>query len=117
MCPICKVAKEDIWHVLWSCTASVAVWQEGSRQVQKLALEESDGLGLFQQWRERLEDDELLVVLTAARLLWLRRNFMVFDRGFTPLAILMRQAQEAMAGYAETLAPACQNNQGEQQVI
>jgi hypothetical protein len=26
LCPICKVATEDIWNMIWSCSALVAVW-------------------------------------------------------------------------------------------
>ncbi len=53
--------------------------------MQKLSLQEDDGLGWFSQIRERLTGDDLIEAVIIARLLWLRRNACVF-RGevFTP---------------------------------
>jgi hypothetical protein len=48
LCPLCSSSTEDIWHALWSCPAAVAVWQDCPHRLQKLSLQESDGLRLFQ---------------------------------------------------------------------
>jgi hypothetical protein len=47
----------------------VAVWQEGKKLMQKLALLESDGMGFFKQLKERLDDDDFIFALTVARCL------------------------------------------------
>lgn len=60
------------------------VWQECTRKIQKLVLEEADGRGFMQQLMERLERDELEEALTMARLIWLKRNSFVFNKDFTP---------------------------------
>jgi hypothetical protein len=80
VCPLCSSSTEDTWHALWSCPAAVAVWQDCPRRLQKLSLQESDGLGLFLQLRDRLQDEELLLALTVAPHIWLRQNYVVFDR-------------------------------------
>jgi len=72
LCPVCSACSEDVWHVLWSCPASVAVCQEGPRSVQKLAMQESDGMGFVKQLRERLNEGDFIFSLIVARLVWLR---------------------------------------------
>lgn len=42
-CPICLVELETVVHCLLSCPSAVAVWQESSRCLQKLALSANDG--------------------------------------------------------------------------
>jgi hypothetical protein len=61
----------------------MAVWQEGSRRVQKLAIMVSDGLSLVQQLMEKLDEEEFILAITVAPLLWLRRNTHVFGGDFT----------------------------------
>jgi hypothetical protein len=63
--------------------------------LQKLALTESDGYGLFHQWWSRLDEEGLLLSLVVARYIWLRRNAFVFGSVFTPPKQVMCQAQEA----------------------
>jgi hypothetical protein len=79
MCPLYSTCIETSWHALWSCPAAVAVWQNCPRQIQKLSLSKSDGAGLFQQLRDRLEDEDLLLALTMVRLVWLRWNTFVLE--------------------------------------
>lgn len=47
-CHICLQETEDVFHILWSCKSSMAVWQECGKKIQKLALGEADGKGLLQ---------------------------------------------------------------------
>jgi hypothetical protein len=96
ICPICYSSPEDLWHTLWSCPAAVAVWQKGTRHLQKMGLTESDGNGVFHQWRSRLDEEGLLLSLAVARAIWLRRNAFVFDKVFTSPKQVMCQAQEAV---------------------
>jgi hypothetical protein len=36
--PICLQDSEDVFHILWSCKSSMAVWQKCGKKIQKLAL-------------------------------------------------------------------------------
>ncbi|XP_062167009.1 uncharacterized protein LOC133873305 [Alnus glutinosa] len=57
---------------------------ECSRRIQKLTYEETDGRGLLLFFFEKLDNEEVLEALTVAQMIWLRRNSMVFGRGFSP---------------------------------
>jgi len=46
VCPICLQESEDVFHILWSCKSSMAVWQE--RKFQKLAVGVGDGRCLLE---------------------------------------------------------------------
>jgi len=48
-------------------------------------------------WWKALEDEELLMTLTMARLIWLRRNDVVFGRVFSPPSNLV-QVADRMVG-------------------
>lgn len=62
-CSICSREQESIFHILWQCSSSMAIWQEGCKRVQKLSLEETDGRGFLQQLHLRLNGEELLETL------------------------------------------------------
>jgi hypothetical protein len=47
LCPVCSAETETTFHILWSFPSSIAVWQEGSRRVQKLSIMASDRMGLL----------------------------------------------------------------------
>jgi hypothetical protein len=72
LCPICCQENESIVHILWKCPASVAVWQEGSRRIQKLYLNEGDGMDFFSQLKEKLGEGDLTLALTVARRIRMR---------------------------------------------
>jgi hypothetical protein len=55
------------------------MWKENL----ELALEQTDGKGLVKFWWTKLEGEELLMALAVARLIWLRRNDVVFGRAFS----------------------------------
>jgi len=65
-CPLCLSNDETICHILWECPSSVAVWQECSRWIQKLALEPCEGMDLLQQFISKLDVEELVEVFTMA---------------------------------------------------
>jgi hypothetical protein len=90
---------------LWSCLSSVAVWQESRRRVQKLSLTESGGLGLLQQLLDKLEEEDFLEAVTVLRLIWLRRNTLVFEGSFTPPAILLGQAKIKHSEFVQAISP------------
>jgi ribonuclease HI len=42
-----------------------------------------------QQLLDKLEEDDFLEAMTVSRLIWMRRNTLVFEGSFTPPAILL----------------------------
>jgi hypothetical protein len=58
-CPLCLKEPETLSHILWQCLSSTAVWQECSRKIQKLAVEEIDGAGLLQILWTKLQGTKL----------------------------------------------------------
>lgn len=100
-CPFCLEHIETIFHVLWSCPSSVAVWQESLRIIQKLALMDLDGRGLLIQLWNKLEAVEFDEALTTLRLIWFRQNAYVFDRGFSPPSQLISEARMDLLGFKE----------------
>lgn len=79
LCPLCGSCPESIVHILWGCKSTTAMWMECSRKIQKLSFVASDGISLFTQLMGSLEDDELAKAICIARLIWLRRNTVLFE--------------------------------------
>jgi len=82
-CPFCLIHPETPSHLLWTCPSSVALWQESTRKIQKLTLEEDDSFGFIRELSEKLDVKSFGEVLITMWFLWLRRNSFVFDRGCT----------------------------------
>jgi hypothetical protein len=78
LCPLCGLCTESTGHAIWGCNSAKAVWMECSRKIQKLAIDEDDGLLLFWKLFDTLEEEDLLLVSCLARQIWLRRNSIVF---------------------------------------
>jgi hypothetical protein len=83
-CPFCLTHVESAFHALWSCPASVAVWQECGCSLQKMALVDCDGMQLNNLLKERLDRDEFILAMLVMRSIWFRRNVYVFQGKFTP---------------------------------
>jgi hypothetical protein len=79
LCPVCQMETESVGHILWSYRSSQAMWQGSTRRIHKLSIHESDGMLLLQQLKEKLEEDEFIVAIVVAQLIWLRRNSFVFE--------------------------------------
>jgi hypothetical protein len=90
--PICLQEFDDVFHILWSCKSSMAVWQECEKKFQKLAVGLGDGHYLLEFLMLKLEGEELLFALVLSRLIWLRRNDVVFGRHFTAPGRLVKEA-------------------------
>jgi hypothetical protein len=83
LCPICKQEGELVEHILWTCELARDVWVECSSKLQKCATMEVTFARLFTELADRLDVDEMQMVGVVARLIWLRRNSVVFGGGFT----------------------------------
>jgi hypothetical protein len=99
LCSICTRLSETIFHILWSCPSSMAVWQEGSRGLQKLSLEEGDGREFVHQLWLKLSKEELVEALNIAQPIWMRRNNYIFNNQFSPPTMVTLQAKEMIEGF------------------
>jgi hypothetical protein len=52
---------------------------------------------------EKLEDNNFIEAVTLARLIWLRRNTLVFEGFFTPPSNLVGQAKNQVAEFAQAI--------------
>jgi hypothetical protein len=84
LCPICLLEPETSYHILWGCPSAVAVWQECSRRIQKLVVEEMEGIDYLQFYWNKLDGAVLLEALMVTRAIWLRRNKFIFQDCFDP---------------------------------
>lgn len=105
LCPICRTKTETICHILWRCPSSVAVWQDCSRKIQKLAIEAADGWDFVKELWARLQEDDFVEAMTVARLLWMRRNSFVFEGQFLPPSHLVIQAKQTLEFYGQAHSP------------
>jgi hypothetical protein len=100
-CPICLREPETVVHCLWSCPSAVAVWQEGSRRLRKLALSATDGQGLVSQLFDKLTKEEVVEAQVVARMIWLRRNTFVFEKKFSSPVSVMENSKQSLANFTE----------------
>jgi hypothetical protein len=101
LCPCYLREEENIYHILWSCPSSTAVWQECPRRVLKMALEPTDGLGLIEGWLKKLTGVEFIFALAVARQIWLRRNAYVFEDFFMPSMQVLQVAKSSLEAFEE----------------
>ena len=83
-CLICNLETETIGHSLWSCPTAKDVWMECPSRIQKSPSEEDDFSAIFIHLVERLQVDELQMLVFVAQQIWFRRNDVVFNGEFRP---------------------------------
>jgi hypothetical protein len=93
LCPICNLEVETLGHTLWTFNAAKDVWIECSSKIHKCTSEEEDFMRLVERLMAWLDEDQMHLVATVARQIWLRRNSVVFGGDFLDSASLMRRAQ------------------------
>ncbi|KAG2675064.1 hypothetical protein I3760_13G167000 [Carya illinoinensis] len=93
LCPVCKLHKESVMHVLWQCVASSDVWIESSARIQKWRISEDNFLDLIEKMAQILSKEEMEEVAMVMRSIWLRRNQLVFDNKFIPPRQLINLAR------------------------
>ena len=94
MCPICLTEKETVSHALWTCPSTRDVWSECNLKIQNCLSFDDDFINIFEVLHERLRTDELQLVAIIARLIWLRRNTVVFGGDLSAPAELIRHGEE-----------------------
>jgi ribonuclease HI len=93
------VLGESSAHVIWRCPASVAVWAECSRRIQKTIIPEGGFLTIFEHFSKRLGAEDLELVAIIAQKLWLRRNTVVHGGAFLNPICLIKCATEELEGF------------------
>lgn len=80
---------ESSAHVIWRCPASVAVWAECNRRIQKTVIPEGEFLSIFEHLSKQLGDEDLELVAVIAQKLWLRHNTVVYGGVFlNPICLI-----------------------------
>jgi hypothetical protein len=92
LCPICNLEIETLGHALWTCNVAKDVWIECSSKIHKCTSDEEDFIRLVERLMARLDENQMHLVATVARQIWLRRNSVVFEGDFLNPASLMRRA-------------------------
>jgi hypothetical protein len=94
LCPIRGLATETIDHNLWACPSAKDVWMECSPTVHKCSSDEIDFILIMEKLMERLDPDQMHLIVTVARQIWLRRNSIVFGGDMIAPSDLVRRARD-----------------------
>ena len=82
LCPLCKQEGESVEHILWTCESARDVWAKCNSKIQRCATMEVTFASLFTELTDRLDANEMQMVVVVTRLVWLRRNRVVFGGDF-----------------------------------
>jgi hypothetical protein len=93
-CPCCE-GEEDAFHALWLCPAAKDVWGCSSSCFQNFCYAGFTFQGLFAYCLERCTKDELELMATMARRIWLRRNAWIFEQRFEHPEVVFNEATKA----------------------
>jgi hypothetical protein len=99
LCLICSRTPETISHVLWNCPATRDVRLESPPRIQKCAIEEDSFLNIFSNLLEKFGEEDMQFIAITARLIWFRRNEVVFGGDFSTPAAIIRRAKEQMEAF------------------
>ena len=98
VCPICLAVPEMLSHAVWTCPSAQDVWVECKGKLQKSVCRDGDFTELLFQVGNGLDDDERHLMVTVARLIWLRRNKFIFEGIFQDPKTVVRMAREQVTG-------------------
>jgi ribonuclease HI len=99
LCPICGSEPESTSHILWNCPAAQDVWSECNGKLQKRKCGGDDFMELLESLRQCLNEEEMHLMVTVARQIWLRRNKMVFEGEFQSPSALVRLARDQVEAF------------------
>lgn len=69
------------------------VWVEVGSPVQKWPSGEVDLGQIWGKVVERFGEDEVVLIATVMRNIWLRRNYLIFKKGFSSPGIILRKTK------------------------
>ncbi|XP_042980012.1 uncharacterized protein LOC122310200 [Carya illinoinensis] len=97
LCPICLTKEETVSHALWSCKSAQDVWYLGSKQLQKMSSFAESFRELLESMLDKFPSEVLCEMAVTAKLLWHRRNCLVFEDSFSSPAKLSKRIQAEVA--------------------
>ncbi|XP_041001018.1 uncharacterized protein LOC121246799 [Juglans microcarpa x Juglans regia] len=89
-----KRVEETPAHVLWDCPSAQDVWMLGSKKFQKAAFTHKEFGEIFMHMFQRLGNSEISLFAEITKMLWMRRNKLIFEDSFTTPSILMMRATQ-----------------------
>jgi hypothetical protein len=93
--PHLQEGTETVCHALWNCPTALDVWLECPSRIQKSVVVEDSFLNIFQQMHDKFDVEDLQFIAITARLIWLRRNDVVFGGEFlSPSAVIRREKEQ-----------------------
>ncbi|XP_042952202.1 uncharacterized protein LOC122289284 [Carya illinoinensis] len=99
LCPICQTDNEIVMHLLWQCPAANAIWTEMIIPIQKWNVAEDDFLSMWGRMKGKLTEPKLELIAATMRMLWMRRNELVFDKKFRSPMSAIRATKESLQEY------------------
>jgi hypothetical protein len=107
LCPICMLAPESLSHILWTCPSAQDVWVECKGRLQKCVCNDGEFMDILLQVGQGLDEEERHLMVTVARLIWLRRNKLVFEGVFQGPKSIVRVAREQVEAFNEATRRHC----------
>jgi hypothetical protein len=99
VCPCNEIEDEDALHVLWLYPAARDVWGSSVSCFQKFCFAGTNFKGLFAYCVERCTKEELKLMATIARRIWLRRNAWLFERRFDHPNTVYNEASRSLLDF------------------
>ncbi|XP_059429159.1 uncharacterized protein LOC132162969 [Corylus avellana] len=98
---------ETVGHILWTCPFAVDVWTECMMSIQKCTSYDDSFVNIWLMLSKRMEEDGMQLVAVIARLIWLRRNKVIFSGEFQSPFVLYRMAQEQVVQFQRAGTSRC----------
>ncbi|XP_042939333.1 uncharacterized protein LOC122274353 [Carya illinoinensis] len=99
LCPTCQTDTETVMHLLWQCPTANVVWTEMTTPIQKWNVAEDDFLSMWGRMKGKLTEPDLEMIAATMRMLWMRRNELVFDKKFKSPRTVIRASKESLQEY------------------
>jgi len=98
-CPCCFREMELGLHALWTCLVAQDVWGGGSVIFPKCAFLGDTFMQLVEFCLDRLNTEELSLMVVISRRIWLRRNKFVFESIFTHPQVVFNETVFSLEEY------------------
>jgi ribonuclease HI len=99
LCPICGLETETTAHILWSCPSAKDVWLECNPRIHKCTSDEMDFIYIMATLLEKLNEDQMQLVVTIARQIWFRRNSIVFGGEMVAPSVVVQRAKDQVEAW------------------
>jgi hypothetical protein len=99
ICPCCRREVKTTLHVIWSCPAAQDVLGEGFILFQKSSFMGENFMQFMEYCMDRFSKEDVGLLATIARRIWLRRNKFIFENFFTHPQVVYKEAYEAYGNY------------------